>query len=122
MHYAIVVDDPEAFRLATGERWEAGHVYSYGSEIANAKTLAARGLAAVEIGEAPTENQRWDAEARQLVDWEMTKADLAPQIADAEAKLAVLRAAEAVLPDGKGGVRAVDVAEAVAVLADVLRG
>lgn len=125
MYYAIVVDDPDAMRDATGEVWQVGDVCSYGSEIGSADILKSRGLVAVEIGTDPPdfERMRWDREKRELVAWQMSKSDIAEALVVAEANFLMLQAAYDALPDGsEEAIARPDIEMATAVLIDQLKG
>lgn len=101
MWYVICVEDPDRFEKVTGERWSVGACYSSGTVIASADVLKERGLVACEIGsDAPDwGSQCWNPEKRCLVDIQLTKADLAPRIAELVTQLAEARAMEADLPE-----------------------
>lgn len=59
--FAVFVADPEKLKAATGEDQSAGALFSYGTAIADAKTLADRGLAVQGFNsEADLTLQVWD--------------------------------------------------------------
>ena len=69
MWFAIVVEDPDKYNREPGDHFQKGDVVSWGTTVADANTLKARGLSAVEVGgEQPDlERQEWDRERRELV-------------------------------------------------------
>lgn len=74
------------------EQWYAvvdgtGAVVSYGTVVAPAAELAARGLTAVPVARQPREGDVYDPKAKAVVARAKSKADLSPGLAAAQASL-----------------------------------